>query len=219
MRRPVFLAALAAPLTPRNAEATETPVRIAVLGDSLALGTGATRGDRGFIFRAYRDLLRRRPRSVLDTFAIGGSTVADVLRLQVARLRDEHYDIVVVCVGGNDVVRRTAAADFSATYDRVLGAVRQVVPRARIVCCGIPNVALSPIFADEHAAVAALAAADDRAVRVRARSSASIFVDLYHATTQPVDRFLSADRFHPSDRGYALLATAFAPALARAAGA
>jgi lysophospholipase L1-like esterase len=222
MRRSAFLAATAAlPATAAVARAAAAPVRIVVLGDSLALGTGAGRADGGFIFPAFRRLLAERPGSELDDVAIGGSTVADVLRLQAGRVAALRPDVVVVCAGGNDVVRRTPPAAFARAYAALLAALRRTAPRARIVCCGVPDVAVSPLFADDRRRVAALAAADDDAARRAARAAGAAFVDFY-ALTRRVHgddaRFFSRDRFHPSDDGYALLSAAFWPALRTAAG-
>lgn len=198
----------------------QRPIRIAVLGDSLALGTGASRADGGFIFRAFRELLRRRPGSRLDDMAIGGATVADVQRLETPRLAGTRYDIVIVCVGSNDVVRRTPSADFARMYVDLLERVRARAPGARLVCCGIPDVGISPIFAAERAAVAAASARNDRSVRAAASAAGAAFVDLYIATHAHRDaaRLLGRDRFHPSDHGYALFAGVLTPVLERVSG-
>jgi lysophospholipase L1-like esterase len=196
------------------------PVRIVALGDSLALGTGASAPRNAFIFRAFVRVRERHPGSRIDDYAIGGSTAADVLRLQVPRLAHVHADAVVVCVGGNDVVRRVTAEQFAATYAKLIAAVRARQPHAAIVCCGVPDVGLSPLFTGaDHDAVARLSLAGDAAVRAVARRNRAAFVDLYATTLRArneVNRFLSDDRFHPSDSGYAALAGALAPVLLRA---
>jgi lysophospholipase L1-like esterase len=195
-------------------------VRIAALGDSLALGTGASAPRNGFVFRAYLRVLACRPGSRIDSYAIGGSSAADVLRLQVPRLAEARADAVVICVGGNDVVRRTAPAQFATTYARLLARVRALQPHAAIVCCGVPDVGLSPLFTgDDRDAVTRLAREDDAAVRAAARRNGAAFADVYAAThraTGDANRFMSEDRFHPSDAGYAALTDVLAPVLLRA---
>ena len=220
MRRSALLAGgLAAALFPYLARAAAPAVRIAALGDSLALGTGASRADGGFIFPAFRELLLRRPGSRIDNMAIGGATVADVLRLEVPRLAGMRYDAIVICAGGNDVLRRTGGAEFARSYALLLERVRALVPGARLICCGVPDVGISPLFADEQAAIAAASARDDRSVRNAASAAGAAFVDLYSVTRAQRDaaRFLGRDRFHPSDRGYALFARVLAPVLEAAA--
>lgn len=227
MRRSGFLAlaALASCARPEAAPSsvapgTLPPVRIAALGDSLAFGTGASTPENGFIFRAFERVRRERPDSEIDNFAMGGSTAADVLRLQVARLR-RRFDVVIICVGGNDVVRRVDPATFGATYARLIAAVRRLQPQAQIVCCGVPNVGRSPLFGGPEAgAISALARADDAQVRSVVRREHAAFVDLYAVTSirhADESRFLSDDRFHPSDDGYATFANALVPVVLRAA--
>jgi lysophospholipase L1-like esterase len=194
-----------------------------VLGDSLAFGTGASSPANGFVFRAYLRVRAAHPGSRIDSYAMGGSTAADVLRLQVPRLAHTHADIVVVCVGGNDVVRRVDAAEFAANYARIVARIRALQPHAALVLCGVPDLGSSPLFTNfDHDAVAQLARRDDAAVRALARRNGAIFVDLFAVTSRArrdVTRLLSDDRFHPSDAGHAALADALAPALLRAASA
>ena len=224
MDRSAFLLGMATIMARKHVSTTSPgtaapAVRIAVLGDSLALGTGAARADGGFIFRAYRELLAQRPDSRIDNVAIGGATAADVLRLQVARLGGAHYDVVVVCVGGNDVVHGTGATAFASTYRTLVQRIARTAPGARIVCCGVPDVSVSPIFNGERDLIRREARDDDHAVRTIAAASGASFADLFAVTRTARDpeRFLGRDRFHPSDIGYALLADALTPILKHAA--
>ncbi len=192
------------------------PKRIVALGDSLAFGSGASAPDRGFIFQAYLRVRAQDPGSRLDDFAIPGSTARDVLRLQAPRLAHEAADAVVVCVGGNDVVHRVETFAFAQTYARLVARVRALQPHAAIVCCGVPDVGMSPLFTGvDHAEVAALSRAGDAAVRAIAARSGATFVDLYAAVRahRDVNHFLSNDRFHPSDAGYTAFADVLTPAL------
>jgi lysophospholipase L1-like esterase len=98
--------------------------------------------------------------------------------------------------------------------------VRKAAPRAAIVCCGVPDVGMSPLFTgNDHATMQHLSREHDATVRDVARAAAASFVDLYAVSLRAhndVDRFLSDDRFHPSDVGYALFANALSPVLLRA---
>jgi acyl-CoA thioesterase-1 len=178
-----------------------------VLGDSLALGTGASDSSRGFAFDVYRGLSISHPGSEITNYAIGGSTAADVLRLQVGRLRERRADYVLVCVGGNDVARGVDPRSFARSYDALLAAVRRTVP----------NVSVSPLFADHASAILELANEDDRAARAAAAAHGAAYVDLFAVTNAMHDpaRFLSADRFHPSDDGHAAIAAAVGAAFYR----
>jgi lysophospholipase L1-like esterase len=211
MLREHFLASIVATV------AAPSPIRIAALGDSLALGTGATRADGGFIFRAFRRVLADRPGTQLDCFAIGGATAADVLRLEAPRLSASRYDIVIVCAGGNDVVRGTSTGAFAAAYHLLIRRIADAQPAAKLICCGIPDVSVSPIFARERGSIFVSAYQKNRAAGNIARGAGAAFVDLFALTTRKHDAatFLGRDRFHPSDSGYSLLAQALTPVLQR----
>ncbi len=221
MLRSEFLFGIATIVVPLAAPATtdRRALRIAVLGDSLALGTGASRADGGFVFRAFRALLAERSGSRIDNVAIGGATVDDVARLEVARLAGARYDIAIVCAGANDVVRATPAPAFATAYRLLLARLARVAPAAQIVCCGVPDVSISPLFANERDTIRAASLANDRAVRAAAREAGASFVDLFAAShaMRDADRFLGRDRFHPSDAGYAILTNVLTPVLERAA--
>ncbi len=189
-----------------------------MVGDSLALGTGASDSSHGFAFLTYLAVARDRPGSEIANYAIGGSTARDVLRLQVARLRERHVDCAIVCAGGNDVVRAIPSAAFAASFRALLNAIRRTVPRAGLVVLGVPDISISPLFADHAGEVRWLAAADDRVARAAAQAAGAQFVDLFALTHDRRDpaAFLSADRFHPSDEGHRLIATAVIPVVRRA---
>lgn len=223
LRRSAFLAGtVAAGCTRRASQPVAAPRaaprQVVALGDSLVLGTGAP-PEQGFVFRAYLQLRAAHPGSTLKAFAVGGATIADVARVQVDELRGRRDQVVILCVGGNDVVRRTDPARFAASYRRMLDRTRAAEPAARVICCGVPDVGRSPLFAGAFALDAsALSSALDAVVRSVATGAGADFVDLFavtrrlHATSDLAD-----DRFHPSARGYAALAAVLTPALLRAA--
>ncbi len=209
-----------APLHVQAPRHADSPVRIVVLGDSLGLGTGASGPASGFTFDIFRRLARERPGSSISDYAIGGARIADVLRLEAPRLRGEHADLVLIVVGGNDVVRTTGRTAFARTYAQLLDTIAMTEPKAAIVACGVPDVAISPIFiGSDIGAIGRLSRDDDRAVhRAAARRNIPV-VDLFSISQQArgeLDTFLSADRFHPSDLGYRRIAAAAYPMVIRA---
>jgi lysophospholipase L1-like esterase len=222
MKRRFVVAIIAAFATGPNRisafPAPPAPLRIAVLGDSLALGTGASDPANGLTFRIYRALAADRPGSEITNVAIGGTRVTDVRRLEVGLLDPHATELVLLVVGGNDVVRRTPAVTFAREYRSLLAAIRARVPRATVVAFGVPDVARSPLFADSRAKTEALSRADDAAVREAASASGAAFVDLFDYTSRQATshEFFSSDDFHPSDSGYARLAAFALPVVARA---
>jgi lysophospholipase L1-like esterase len=221
MRRVLVVAVIAAVAVLQSASAfpaAPAPLRIVVLGDSLALGTGATDPANGLTFRIYRALAAGRPGSEITNFAIGGTRASDVRRLEVGSLDPHATDLVLLIAGGNDVVRRTPPVAFERAYRGLLAAIRARVPRATVVAFGVPDVARSPLFADSRAKTEALSRADDAAVKRAAADGGAAFVDLFDYTSRDAAsaEFFSSDDFHPSDAGYARLAEFALPRVAGA---
>jgi len=183
-----------------------------VLGDSLALGTGARDPENGVTFRIYRTLARERPGAEVTDVAIGGARAADVLRLEIPRL-PTRADLVLLIAGGNDVVRETSPVAFAASYRATVAAIRARYPHAAIVLGGIPDVGVSPLFAGDSARTSGRAYMLDRIVRAEATRAHLGFIDLFGASRQARGdaAFLSEDQFHPSDRGYEILAARAMP--------
>jgi lysophospholipase L1-like esterase len=161
----------------------------------------------------YRAIDAARPGSEITNAAIGGSTAADVLRLQVARLHERPFDVVILCVGGNDVVRGVSTASFAHSYGGLVTAIRSAAPRAALVAVGVPDVSVSPLFADHARAVQRLSQADDLVARAAVTAAGGRYVDLFTLTQHAhgAAGFLSQDRFHPSDQGHAQIAAQALP--------
>ncbi len=191
------------------------PVHVVVLGDSLAMGTGASDPRRAFAFLLYLRALAAHPGSEVTNFAIGGTTAADVARLEVPRLRHVPADVVLLCVGGNDVVERTAAANFKRSANALIAGIAAAGGGAPLVVVGMPDVAISPLFADRRAQTEALVRRDGAILRAAAAAAGARYVDLAgpgaQARRDPA-RFLAGDEFHPSDAGHAAIAAAVWPA-------
>lgn len=191
-----------------------------VIGDSMALGTGADSPAGGFAFQTFRRVRETDPSARIRSVAIGGATVADALRLEVPRLRTMRGDVVIVEIGANDVVRHTPANLFARRFRALLGDVRRVEPHAALVVVGIPDVAISPLFdGSDRGSIHRAALADARAARAAAGAAGARYVDLFAISdrlSRDTGRYLSADQFHPSTEGYTIIADAVYPAVAGA---
>jgi lysophospholipase L1-like esterase len=208
-----MIAALVAAL----ALAIATPVHMTVLGDSLALGTGASDSSHGFAFVLFRRIEALAPGSQVTNLAIGGATVPDVVRLEVPRVAAGRPSLIVVAVGGNDLIRQRSAQAFGADYHRLVQSLRVAAPAARIVLFNVPDVTVSPIFSDaSKSAMRPLAREYNTIVEREARTIGARVVDVFASSEllkRDPGRYLSSDQFHPSDAGYAAIAERAWPAL------
>ncbi|WP_369136801.1 GDSL-type esterase/lipase family protein [Modestobacter versicolor] len=190
-------------------------MRFLVLGDSLAAGTGATSTQHTLGARLTR-VLRDAGRTVdLQVVAVPGATSLDLAAQVVRAAATAPADVALLVVGANDITRQVPPARAAAS---LADAVRQLRARGTEVLV-VPTPDLSsvawvpPVF---RSVVAAVCDAQ-RARQTAAAEAAGAVVAPVGAAV--AGRFaadpslFSADRFHPSSAGYALVAEALAPHL------
>ena len=185
-----------------------------VLGDSLAFGTGAATPQDTLGARLTRSLQQAGHDVELHVVAVPGATSLD-LATQVSRAAGHAADLALLVVGANDLTRRVPPAQAAAALG---AAVRQLGERGTTVLV-VPTPDLSSVAWVPPAFRAVVAGICDQ---LRARQS--LAAESAGAVVAPVApelsrRFaadpslFSADRFHPSSAGYALVAEALAPQL------
>lgn len=197
--------------------------RMAVLGDSSAVGLGVDSPDQtpGAIMATGLAALTGRPVD-LRVVAVVGAESAD-LADQVAELLDGHDapDVAVIMVGANDVTHRVRPADAVAQLGEAVRRLRAA--GAQVVVGTCPDLGTIEPIARPLRWVARrwsrqLAAAQTVAV-VEAGGRTVSLGDLlgpqFYAS--PAEMF-SADRFHPSPAGYARAAAVLLPSIADAVG-
>jgi lysophospholipase L1-like esterase len=172
------------------------------LGDSAALGLGASDPDRGYVGLVAERIAAVTGRRVrVRNLAIDGATVAVVIRDELHRLRGLEPDVVTLGVGANDVWRFEPAR-FEAELEQVCAAL----PPGSIVG-ELPSFSVLPVAGRVRAANRIIDA-------VAARHG--FWVAPVHATTGIgglTDALLGAagDLFHPNDRGHRRWADAYLP--------
>ncbi len=196
------------PATPRSG-GSHAPgaLRLLVLGDSTAVGTGVEQ----MADAVAGQLARRLPESVAWR-AVGenGVTAAQVHERRLAEAVIDPADVAVVLVGWNDALQLRSAAEFRENLGAVLDALRTRNPDVRLVVVG------PPAFSDFASLPQPLRFALGSHARGLARVSARLAAE--HGAI-PVPGFdgvnVSSDRFHPDATGYALIADAIAAELGR----
>lgn len=182
-------------------------LRMVWLGDSTAAGQGASNADAAVPRRVARAL--GRPVD-LTVRAVSGDRIADVVDHQVDGLADLHPDVVLVSIGANDVVHLTTRDDFRDGLRQLLD---RVPDSALLVLLGVPDMGAPPRLAQPLRAIAGWRGrALDDVTREVAGDSGAAYVDIAGETGPEMradsGRTFAADRYHPSDDGYALWATA-----------
>ncbi|MFW6210272.1 MAG: SGNH/GDSL hydrolase family protein [Patescibacteria group bacterium] len=186
---------------------------VLVLGDSTGYGTGATTGSASIAGRLGADY----PALTVKNLSVNGDTIADAVAR--AQALDEQYDLILLQLGGNDILQLRPVEAVQADTERLLAVLAPHTERMVLMSAG--NVGAARAFSGEtadrytehsqryHAAMEELAAARPELT----------YVNLYEPphsdpfVSQP-DIYHALDGLHPSDAGYAAWYEKLRPVLA-----
>lgn len=174
---------------------------LAVIGDSTALGIGASAPTNSYIGILANGLEERDGNSwSILNMAQSGAKVADGLTRQLPVVQQVLADtsaesVVVCCIGTNDIV-------WGRETIKLRDSLRELISALEPPC-------LVGILGGKSAR-ANLA---NKALRTTAEAQNLTLVDTWSEPAPAVGERLSADRFHPNDLGYAYMARPFLRAL------
>jgi lysophospholipase L1-like esterase len=192
------------------------PLTLVVLGDSSVAGVGADAAEDTLTYgvaKALSDQYRVR----LHALGVSGSRLANVVHRQLPQLEGLEADIVLVCVGTNDVTHGTTIREARRQLRLLVEGLARVAPDAKVIVSGLPPAETSTAF--------------HRPLRDLIGFRALLFTRLYRAELTPHGisvfdiakltksafhgkrEMFSADRFHPSSAGYAFLGTIYGRAV------
>jgi lysophospholipase L1-like esterase len=190
-----------------------SPLRLVVLGDSIAFGTGALR---------VEDTLGRRLATALATdgfdvdlhvVAVPGAVSRD-LAAQVRRATPLEADVAVIVIGANDLARFVPPAQAAASLNGAVTALRGA--GTDVVVVPAPDMSSVPFVPPAFRAAVRAASQQLQRHQAAAVEAAGGHLAAVHdvGTAFAGDPSLfSADRFHPSSAGYAAIAAALTPAV------
>lgn len=165
---------------------------ILAFGDSLTAGNGAQRVD------SYPAILQQLTGWQTINAGVPGEISAEgVLRLP-GLLQRYHPDLVVLCHGGNDLLRRLAHQTTAAHLSDMIEMIRK--SGAQVVMLGVPQPGLLPRPAEFYQEVAE---------RYRIPLENEVLTRILR------DNSLKSDMIHPNAAGYKQMAEAVAAVLKR----
>ncbi|ACZ11856.1 arylesterase [Sulfurospirillum deleyianum] len=159
--------------------------KILAFGDSLTLGTGATPS------QSYPSILSELVHAPVINAGISGEISAQGLERLPKLLQEHKPDILILCHGGNDILRKVNSAQTKENLSKMVSLARE--KGVYVLLVGVPimgtlSFGISPLYYD--VAKAHNIELDDESLK-------EIF---NHENT------LKADRVHPNSEGYALMA-------------
>jgi lysophospholipase L1-like esterase len=195
------------------------PLTLVVLGDSSVAGVGADAAEDTLTYGVAK-ALSDQYRVSLYALGVSGSRLGHVVCDQLPEVEGLDPDIVLVCVGTNDVTHGTTIREAKRQLRLLVEGLARVAPNARVIVSGLPPAETSVAF--------------QRPLRDLLGLRALLFTRLYRAelTPQGISVFdiakltksafhgkremFSADLFHPSSAGYAFLGTIYGRAVREA---
>ena len=166
---------------------------IVAFGDSLTFGTGATEAE------SYPAVLAQLiDRKVVRSGVPGEMTAGSLVRLREV-IDENRPALVIVCLGGNDLLRRVDETDIVANLREIVKIIR--ASGSSVVLVGVPRPALITSAAPFYA---------DLAKEFDLPYEGKIVTDVLY------QRDLKSDPVHPNAKGYRRMAEAIAELLRRA---
>jgi lysophospholipase L1-like esterase len=192
-------------------------IRLAVLGDSIAWGQGATRERDRLSPRLVDGLATRGYDAEARVFAIPGATSSGLVS-QVDRALSWRPDLAVVVIGANDLTHllpvEVAAQALGDAVRRLRAAGIEVVVAPAPDLSAVPHV---PVFLRETVRAAGDLLRERQMSAVLAEGGRIADPDQRASRAFATDPSLfSTDRFHPSSAGYAVIADSLLPAVVEA---
>lgn len=188
---------------------------ILVLGDSLAKGTGDEKG-KGFS-NYFADLWKSNAKKEvkINNFAVNGDISSGLLKIvqnEDTLKAVQNSQIIFVSIGGNEVKRfqgssaiegsqevKTAEENYSQNIKSILKLLRDKNKNSIIVFIGLYNPYGKNIASDK---LDILNDWNYMTQQLVSSDSNSIFIPTYDLFRYNLDKYLSADNFHPNSTGY-----------------
>lgn len=180
------------------------PLRLLVIGDSTAAGTGAATQEEALPGSLARELHARTGRGVIWR-AVGenGADTGQFLERHLTDALARPADLVFVSLGANDALHARSAGAFARDLRVLLETLSDRLPEARILMANLPIFVRFELLPEPLRSTLYRHSRNlERAAgRVVARDPRWMITDQVPPPYGP--DFFASDRFHPSASGYA----------------
>jgi lysophospholipase L1-like esterase len=191
---------------------------LAVLGDSIAYGQGATRTSDTVGSRLAAHLTNNGITTKAAVLAIPGAR-SDSLPGQVAQAKTLRPELALIIIGANDLTHFVPPQLAARHLGDAVGAL--TAAGAKVVVAPAPDLSVIPwLPAQVRAAVRSASGVLQQAQARAALAAGARVVTIGAAVTARFAgeaNLFSADRFHPSSAGYAFITELVTPAIQAAA--
>jgi len=177
--------------------------KLFVIGESTVAGLGARTHEFALAGQFAKHLSEHIARPVeWKVLGKNGVTARRTINELLPQMPDEHFDYILIGLGGNDVMKLSSPVKWRRDMTELLGQIRKKHPNSVIFLSNCPMIILSPIMPPPIKTILwSLSRMHDENIKEFTRNMDNVF---YYP--QPVDVRLEgffADGIHPSEQGYA----------------
>jgi len=195
------------------------PLVLAVLGDSSIAGVGADSPETTLTYGVAK-VMAERYRVTLHALGVSGARLANVVTEQLPQLAEIDPDVVLVCVGTNDITHCTPMLEVRRQLRLLANGLETVAPDAVKVVSGLPPAETSRAFRwPLRNVLGTWARAYTRLYKAELEPRDITVLDIAKVTRAAFHKrpeMFSDDWFHPSSTGYAFLGTLYGSAVREA---
>jgi len=179
------------------------PAKLFVIGESTVAGLGARDHERAYAGQFAKYLSKHIARPVSwKVIGKNGVTARRTIEELVPQMPDEHFDYILVGLGGNDVMKLSSPKKWRSDMIELFGILRSKNPDAVIFISNCPMIKYSTVIPHPIKFLLwELSKMHDANIKDFTRDMDRVF---YYP--QPADVRLEgffADGIHPSEQGYA----------------
>ncbi|AHF06138.1 GDSL-type esterase/lipase family protein [Desulfitobacterium metallireducens] len=203
-----------------------SPLKVLILGDSIAKGTGDEQG-KGFSGYLSEELKQSTSKDIIvKNEGIDGLTSTGLLEhLQSKRLNSEitDADIILISIGGNDLLKSLPSnllgqedsfqKQFASYLDNLkqsLKLLRTTNPNSAIILLGLYNPYEILISAENQHLLNEL---NDQSRQMIESDGNALYIPTYDLMKYNSTRYISKDSLHPSSLGYQAISERISQAL------
>lgn len=169
-------------------------------GDSTAVGTGAKSPNDSIAGRFYKD------NPSFEVINIGKNGLKTSELIPLLKQQKEKFDLVIIQIGGNDILGLADINDLSKEINTVLKLSKSLSNKVVLITAG--NVGLAPFFPKPFNFLYTQKTKEVRNVFIQAAKKEQVYyIDLYKNKEDDIfsknpSKFYAKDMLHPNSEGY-----------------
>ena len=122
-------------------------IQLLILGESTVAGVGVNKHEEGFAGTLANELAQRLGSTVdWKVYARSGYTAKQVCSKLVPKIKEQHADLIVIGLGGNDAFTLNTPKKWKVDIEELIKSLREKYPTTPIAFTNMPPIKEFPAF-------------------------------------------------------------------------